>query len=371
MNSRDFESIAPSFLIAKNRWPDAPNLQAHYNDLVQSYNSDSSGTIELCKSFLETICLTILSELGYKIDSKKTTTNLVVHTLDKLGLKNTRGSCSFDKVLSAVYKITDAITEVRNTDGSVAHGKDGYIDTISDNHLRFYILSIDTVLSLIIRAYSGADPNILKTREPYSRYAHMNSKIDAHTQIDARVYDDSVFELTFLSGSLDEPFNIRVTPSELLYNIDRQAYLDVFSALKDVEITEEVDLSDQDEFLQHDNKDIWKIAHGSKVDAIVTGKPLLEYKGKYEDLIKPFYYFLAHNPAMSKVKKKDLSLLTNTLLKSMEDLAVVDWSTRDSTRKSVKLQIKKLARKYSIDAITDETLDIIVDWLSQHINEEN
>jgi hypothetical protein len=58
------DDIAPSFKAVTTRWPDAPNIQAHYADLASTFESNGSSLIELCKSFLEMVCITIVTELG-------------------------------------------------------------------------------------------------------------------------------------------------------------------------------------------------------------------------------------------------------------------------------------------------------------------
>ena len=129
-------------------------MQAHYEDLARTFEENGSSLLELCKSFLEMVCITVVKELGGNLpaSSTPTTTELLGCTLDTLGLRNERGASAFDKVISGHNKIADGLSEARNIDGSVAHGKDGFIDAISDRHTRVYLLSADTIISLILKA---------------------------------------------------------------------------------------------------------------------------------------------------------------------------------------------------------------------------
>lgn len=237
-----FDDLVPSFRIAKDRWPDAPNLQTHYKDLVQVFENNGSGFIEICNSFIEMVCKTILREIGEIIPSTGKMTFYVSLTLDKLGLKNMRGSSAMDKVLSAHNKLADALTEVRDQEGSVAHGKDAFIDVMSNRHTRIYLLSADTILSLILSSYEGVEPNIIYTREPHIKYNHHNKRIDASTLLSSEIDEDGMLIINILSGDRDNGFDLRVTASELLYYLDRQAYVDVLDSVKNVTQPSENDL---------------------------------------------------------------------------------------------------------------------------------
>ncbi len=368
------DDIAPAFRDAKERWPDAPNMQAHYDDLVRSFETNGSSLIELCKSFLEMVCVTVLNELGGDVPTNGSTTQYVVAALDKLGLRNTRGASAFDKVLSAHNKLADALTEVRNQEGSVAHGKDGFIDAMSDRHARVYLLSADTIISLILQAYDGIEPSILKTREPHNRFVHHNVKIDAGTQIEAQVDEDGVIVLSFRAGSLEDGFELRVSASELLYYLDRQAYVDVLEALRGIktEVEEEgVEAGDtEDEYDEGQAVDELPAESAEQQQKTETRplEPVTEYQGKYADKVTPLYEYIVHTILSGNEEDATQILnLTYTLLNSMEDLAVVDWQERHSTKSKVRLFVKKLSKLFSIDELERDSLDQIVEWLAVNI----
>ncbi len=368
------DDIAPSFRAAVNRWPDAPNIQAHYTDFVKTFENNGSSLIELCKSFIESVCITIINELGGNVPTNCSTTEYIVSALDQLGIKNTRGASAFDKVLSAHNKLADALTEVRNNEGTVAHGKDGFLDAISERHARVYILSADTIINLILQAYDGVEPSVLKTREPHIRFSHLNKRIDEATQINAKVDDDGVVELSFRAGSLEDGFDLRVPASELLYYLDRQAYVDVLDALRGIttEAMEE-DISESTETeVETIEESVEVIKEESELEESkplsTELSPVSEYEGKYSDQVSPLYDFIFHSIlGANSQTATQVQNLTYTLLNGMEDLAVIDWSKRKSTRSKVRLFIKKLIKLFSLREIDENSIDQIVDWLSQRI----
>lgn len=365
------DDIAPAFKEAAIRWPDAQNFQTHYSDLASTFESNGSSLIELCKSFLEAVCITVLNEMGAITPPNGSTTQYVVAALDALGLRNTRGASAFDKVLSAHNKLADALTEVRNHEGSVAHGKDGFIDAMSDRHARVYLLSADTIISLVLQAFDGKEPSLLKTRERHDRYLHLNNRINSATQIKVNVDEEGIVELSFRAGTLNDGFDIRVSVSELLYYLDRQAYVDVLDALRGVTIEaheEEIPEPEEAEAKPAEESQLDETADEGITLVSKKLQPVTMYDGKYKDLVSPLYDYILHSNLGGNMKfATQIQNFTYTILYHMEDMAVIDWSNRPSTRTKVRLFLKKLVKLFSIEDIKGKNVDEVVTWLGQRI----
>lgn len=374
--SSSLDDIAPSFRLAKDRWPDAPNIQTHYNDLAQTFELNGSSLIELCKSFIEMICKTIIKELNKKPpeSSRPTTTECLVCTLDALGIRNQRGSSALGTILSGYNKLSNGLANIRNQEGSVAHGKDGFIDDISQNHTRIYLLSADAIISLLLKAYDGVEPSIIKTRESHLRFLHYNEKIDSATQVEAQIGEDGLLEVNFHAGFLQEGLNLRIPASELLYYHDRHAYVDILDALRIVTIKR-----DRKENFEHISTEIAEMSIKEKNKRAKLQKQdkwpqklklINEYDGKFKDLVKPLNEFIINNIFDGDKKKySNIKSFSKTILNKMEDFVVVDWSKRNIIRTKVRLFIKKLVKLYSIEKININSIEKIIDWLSLNINE--
>jgi len=228
------DDVAPNFVRARDRWPEAPTLAKHYEEVVDAYNHNGHALVETVKSFIECVCLTILGEFGKAMPSSSpSTTELLAETLQVLSLKNTRGASKFDRVLSAHSRLADALSEMRNEDCPVAHGKDGFLDTLTSNHTRAFLLTGDTLLCLLLSALEGKEPDLRFTREPYERFPHLHERIDTAVTVESTVEDEEespMIVLTLGTPSLAEGLELRVEPSRLLYSIDRTAYLELLSA---------------------------------------------------------------------------------------------------------------------------------------------
>lgn len=367
------DDIAPAFKAAATRWSDAPNIQAHYADLASTFESNGSSLIELCKSFLEMICITIVAELGKDLppSSRPTTTEYLRCALDALGIRNQRGSSALGTILSGYNKLSNGLADIRNQEGSVGHGKDGFIDAISERHARVYLLSADTIIALLLQAYDGVEPSILKTREPHNRFSHHNERIDAGTQIEAKVDEDGVVELSFRAGTLEDGFDIRVPASELLYYLDRRAYVDVLDALRGIATQpEEKEIPETEETVPEQEPEVKpeEAAVGHKEPLARNLQPITDYQGEYADQVSPLFDFIFHNILGGNYEHTtQIQNLTYTLLNGMEDLAVIDWNKRTSTHTEVRLFLKKLIKLFSIEKIEKNSIDRIVEWLGKHI----
>lgn len=367
------DDIAPAFREAANRWPDAPNIQAHYADLVSTFESNGSSLIELCKSFLEMVCITIVTELNKDLpaSSRPTTTQYLGCALDALGIRSQRGSSALGTILSGYNKLSNGLSDIRNQEGSVGHGKDGFIAAISDRHSRVYLLSADAIIALLLQAYDGVDPSILKTRESHDRFSRFNEKIDAATMVDAKVDEDGVVELSFRAGTLEDGFDLRVPASELLYYLDRQAYVDVLDALRGIATEpEEEEITELDEIDAETTEEEKLEETVVQPKTLLPGKlePVTDYRGQYAEQVSPLYDFIFHSILAGDTQfATQVQNLTYTLLNGMEDLAVVDWSKRTSTHAEVRLFLKKLAKLFSIEGIGEDSVNQIVEWLAKRM----
>lgn len=381
MSGNRLDDIAPAFRAAVERWPDAANLQQHYRELVRAWEGEGSSVIELIKSFLECVCWTVLNELGAEglVSSTPTTTELLARVLDALGLRHQRGVGPLGRVISAHNRLAEALNEYRNQDGSVAHGRDAFLDAIANRHMRVYLLSADSVIALILSAYDGREPNLRTTREPPERFRHLNERIDAGCTLDAEVdLEDGVLVVRIWAGTQtqEEAIELRVPPSELLYHLDRQAYISVLEALQGTVPSEEEDVTE-----------LVGEEEGEAVEAIPEEEPAVpselaaepvrqqlldDYQGRFREKVHLLYEFVVHRLLGGRGDQAEqVYRFVNTLLAKMEDLAVVDWSRHEPKRAAVRVALKRLIRLADIDGLDEEAVEPLLDWLRREIENGN
>lgn len=347
----------PNYRRASERWPQAPALLQYHEAISNCIAGDGHGVVEHVKSFIECVCITILGEFGEPLPSSDpTSTELLVAALKPLGLQNTRGASKLDKVLSAFNRLSDALSEMRNENGPVAHGKDGFLDVIEEDHARAFLHAGDAIVGLLLNALEGKQPNLLFTREPYERFKHLCDRIDRSVGIEAEVDDESGGPILVLSLSIfgrTEKLKLRIEPSRLLYGIDRTAFVGVLTdAPETLEVEDEEEVSPpatpapEPETVTH-----------TKPPAVVV---VDEYAGVFANLRDGLRAFVVSEGINAAPNDE----LLNSLLATAELNSGVDWQTRENLQARMKVGFRRVLGKEGIDPtkITDAS-ERLLTWL--------
>jgi hypothetical protein len=287
------------------------------------------------------------------------------------------------KVISGHNKLAEGLNELRNQDGSVAHGRDGFLDAISTRHARVYLLSADAVVALILSAYDGKEPNLRTTREPPERFRHLNERIDAGCALDAEVdLEDGVLVIRVQAGAQtpEEAIELRVPPSELLYQLDRQAYVSVLEALGGIAPADETEeeaeafepVAEVEREPVEDGEEGTPTAAPEPAPEPVKQQLLDDYRGRFREKVHPLYEFVVHQLLEgSDDQAERVRRFVNTLLAEMEHLAVVDWARREPERAAVRVALKRLIRLAAIDGLDNKAVEPLLDWLGRQIENGN
>lgn len=339
------DDIAPNFARAQQRWPDAPLLVQYYKSLRSCYEENSHGLVEHVKSFLESVCLTILEEFKVSKPSENpNTTELLGAALAPLGIRNSRGTNKLDKVLSGFNKLTDAISDMRNESGPLAHGKDGYLDPISSDHARAFLHAGDVVLGLILNVEEGKEPDLVATREPYERFKHLNSRIDNAVSLEARTEEDgerSLLVISVLTGPKDPPFELRVEASALLYGIDREAYVEVLKTIRPPSVGQEESTT-----IVAPEHPSTSVTPSSTVDPI----PIFieKYTGPLEPIRHEIERFFENGSIRAKLKHKGNFRFIDSILATIEKYETLDWVSLGGAQAKLKIALKRLMLGFEI-----------------------
>jgi hypothetical protein len=322
----------PNYRRASDRWPQAPALAQYQAAINQCIAGNGHGVVEHVKSFIECVCITIMKEFGEQLPSgSPNLTRFLVAALGVLGLQNSRGASKLDKVLSAFNTMSEALDEMRNENGPVAHGKDGFLDAIEDDHAR-----------------------------SYERFAHLSGRIDRSVAINAKVdyEDDSPVLIVSLSiGNKPESIDLRIEPSRLLYGIDRNAFVEVLS-----DAPETLDEEDKDEDeeaappVATPTMELAALTHPEPVAVDVVGS----YLGEFARLRDGLRAFLVSEGIINAPSDE----LLNSLLATAESNSGVDWQTRENLQARMKVGLRRVLRKERIDSIkVAEASERLLTWL--------
>ncbi|MCY1445532.1 hypothetical protein D9M71_620490 [compost metagenome] len=95
-------------------------------------------------------------------------------------------------------------------------------------------------MAFLHKAYLDAQLDPSSSREPWERFSDNNALIDAHVGLSIETDDEGVPSLRFLLPGGDVlPLTIEV--SRLLYQLDREAYVEALNAARSASSTETTD----------------------------------------------------------------------------------------------------------------------------------
>jgi hypothetical protein len=356
----DLDNVTPHFRLATERWQDAPTLVNHYKAVNDCYVGGGHGLIGSVKSFIESVCLTILGEFGRPMPSAEpSTTELLVEALKPLGLQNTRGASRIDKLLSAHNKMADALSEMRNANDPLAHGRDGFLDALTANECRAFLITADTILALLLSAYEGKEPNLQYTREPYDRFAHLNDRIDRTVTMIGMVEDNEegqLLLLTFRGPNGGDQVDIIVPPSKLLYALDRTAYVGFLDS--SAAQTGPVSANAQD------TVESGAAPMHATEPAPPTPEVVPAYNGPLSPMKDAFDRYLASLGVRVTELARGGAILSDSLLATAEQHMGLDWAERESLQAGMKVALRRTLIQFGLaSGFADETASHLVSWL--------
>lgn len=361
MNTSTTTDTLPNYRRASDRWPQAQALAQYHAAINYCIAGNGHGVVEHVKSFIECVCITIMGEFGEPLPSADpTVTQLLVAALKALGLQNSRGASKLDKVLTAFNKMSDALSEMRNENGPVAHGKDGFLDVIEEDHARSFLHTGDAIVGVLLNALEGKQPDLLVTREPYERFAHLCERIDRSVTVKTKVEfeDDLPVLIVSLSiGNKPETTDLRIEPSRLLYGIDRTAFVGVLSDTPET-LEEEPEDEDEEEMpaAAAPTTEPEPLTHTEPAAVVVVS----EYSGVFANLRDGLRAFVASEGLTAAPTDE----LLNSLLATAESNSGVDWQSRENLQARIKVGFHRVLAKEGIDpAKISDASERLLTWL--------
>jgi Abortive infection C-terminus len=213
-------------------------LQQTFQALENTFETNNDACIDCAKAVVEVVCRILVDELDSVDGAAKPADESpdfgawVSAAVKVLKLGNNSDN-RFLKLVSQHHKLTTALGDLRNKQGPVSHGRDGFLDKLSVYHRRSAVLSADAIVTFLHQAYLEATVDFIRSREPYERFSHHHAKIDATSTLQAEV-DESGILLLNITLADGQVLPLRVETSRLLYQLDRDAYLEALNAAQGV-----------------------------------------------------------------------------------------------------------------------------------------
>lgn len=219
-------------------WQDAPMLQQTFEALERALDQENDACIDCSKAVVEVVCRIIIDSFHSAkapLKPMKDTPSLsdwLSAAIMALKLGEIRDE-KFKKLVSSHHKMADALNDLRNKAGPVSHGKDPYLERLAIHHRRTAVLTADAIVAFLHKAYLDSQLDPVNSREPWERFADENTLIDAYVGLSVAFDDENNLYLNFVLPDR-EILPLPIEVSRLLYQLDRDAYVEALNAARGV-----------------------------------------------------------------------------------------------------------------------------------------
>lgn len=201
---------------------DWAGLSTYIDRIETNIEIDFSHSLENAKALLESVGKEICDKNGAVLGTQPSVNSVLKKCFSSMGYAN---STLVNKVSSALATIAQQVGELRNDIGLTSHGKS--LEEIKQRNSKvdvltreFLIDTVETVCVFIIRSF--------ESKKEKKAVEQLEDTLDYWEADDFNEFWDEQFE-EFEMG------NYSYTASEILFNVDKQAYVNEYKAYTETE----------------------------------------------------------------------------------------------------------------------------------------
>jgi hypothetical protein len=191
--------------------PIAEAIEQQIQAIEQALESVPDFAFDLSKTLVESVCKTVLADIGQPADPNWDGPRLLRETTNRLALlprhhpdpKKARESV--EKTIRGMLQTIQGLCELRNNYGMASHGRDGFSSRLDLRQATLAAQAADTIVSFLYRIHRDALMQTPGARVYYEDHADFNESFDR---------DNEPIRL----GELE------LLPSRVLFHADQEAY---------------------------------------------------------------------------------------------------------------------------------------------------
>ena len=191
--------------------PVAEAIEQQINAIENTLESVPDFAFDLSKTLVESVCKTVLADIGQPADPNWDAPRLLRETTNRLSLlpRNhpdpQRARESVEKTIRGLLQTIQGLCELRNNYGLASHGRDSFTARLDLRQATLAAQAADTIVSFLYRIHRDALVQTPGARVYYEDHTDFNEAFD-------RAYDVVRF------GELE------LLPSRVLFHADGEAY---------------------------------------------------------------------------------------------------------------------------------------------------
>jgi len=191
--------------------PVAESIEQQINAIENSLESVPDFAFDLSKTLVESVCKTVLADIGQPADPnwdgpkllRETTACLSMLPRDHPDPKKARDSV--EKTIRGLLQTIQGLCELRNNYGMASHGRDGFAARLDLRQATLAAQAADTIVSFLYRIHRDALMQTPGARVYYEDHTDFNDAFDR---------DNEPIRLS----------ELELLPSRVLFHADREAY---------------------------------------------------------------------------------------------------------------------------------------------------
>lgn len=191
--------------------PIAEAIELQIHAIENALESVPDFAFDLSKTLVESVCKTVLADIGQPADPNWDAPKLLKETASRLSLlpRNhpdpTKARDAVEKTIRGLIQTIQGLCELRNGYGMASHGRDGFSARLDIRQATLAAQAADTIVSFLYRIHRDALMQAPGARVYYEDHATFNEAFDRDNET-VRLGD------------------VGLLPSRVLFHGDREAY---------------------------------------------------------------------------------------------------------------------------------------------------
>lgn len=204
----------PAAWLALQQAPQAQRIAQLIDAVEQIPRTNPELVFDLCRALIESVCKTVLNDLGEPIPPKPNAENMVAALLKRLQLFPDPKSVEAESkqavgdTVGGINKFVNGIGSYRRIFGPASHGRDGYDYAVDLSHAMLVVGVTDALVAFLFATHRR-----LHGQEEWHR-----AKLGDHEDFDQYLDDEH-------DPSPIPVFGDDFPPSEVLFAVNRTGYL--------------------------------------------------------------------------------------------------------------------------------------------------
>ena len=205
--------------------PIAESFELQIHAIENALESVPDFAFDLSKTLVESVCKTVLADIGQPVDPNWNAPKLLKETTNRLNLlprnhsSQVKARDSVEKTIHGMLQTNQGLCELRNSYGMASHGRDLFSARLGLRQATLAAQAADTIVSFLYRIHRDTLGQSPGARVYYEDHADFNESFDSENEL-------------IRLGALE------LLPSQVLFHVDLEAYrtaLNEFIAERDGE----------------------------------------------------------------------------------------------------------------------------------------